>query len=103
LSRFALEVPIFVKVPRAGRLIEAQTTNLSAAGAFFYIGMRLVEGTEVEFTLVVPSELTHTAALPVTCKGRVVRVQQDRPIDRIGIAVTIYSFSFVAAAGASVD
>jgi hypothetical protein len=90
-------------MPRSLSLVEAQTSNLSAGGVFFYLDFKLVEHTEIEFTLVVPAELTRTGAIPVVCKGKVVRVEENRTTRRVGIAAAIYSFSYLAAASATVD
>ncbi|MBV9147098.1 MAG: PilZ domain-containing protein [Acidobacteria bacterium] len=103
LSRFVLELPIFIRVPRSLGLVEAETRDLSAGGVFFYINSKLAVGTEIEFSIVVPQELTHADAIPVSCKGRVVRVQEAGKTRRVGIAAAIYSFHFLAAASASVD
>src|SRR6478752_1015292 len=70
------------------------TQDLSSRGVFFLTDAPLTEGSEIELTLRMPSEITLGQSMPVRCKGRILRVvrptraadsSQDAP--KIGVAV----------------
>ena len=50
------------------------TQNLSARGVFFYSDCPLQEGSSVELTLVMPSQITLVENMGVRCRARVMRV-----------------------------
>jgi hypothetical protein len=86
--RFALNLPVEVKTKtRAGETV-SETRDVSARGVFFYMETKPEEGSEVEFTLTLPPEITLTQALRIHCSGRVVRVD-DSGEKRVGIAAAI--------------
>ncbi|MBI2678873.1 MAG: PilZ domain-containing protein [Candidatus Koribacter versatilis] len=86
--RFPLTLPVAVKVKTAERKeIVSETRNVSARGVFFSMDAAPEEGSEVEFTLTLPPEITLTEALRIHCAGRVVRVSKDG--NKFGIAAAI--------------
>jgi hypothetical protein len=50
------------------------TQDLSSRGAFLFTSMALSEGTEIELTLKMPSEITLGESMRVRCRGRVLRI-----------------------------
>ena len=73
-QRFAFNLPVSLRdVPTA---IEGMgfTQDLSSRGAFLFTDMALTEGTEIELTLNMPSEITLGNNMRVRCRGRVLRV-----------------------------
>jgi hypothetical protein len=87
--RFPLSLPVSVKVKSAGKdEIVSQTRDVSARGVFFYMESAPEEGSEVEFTLTLPPEITLTEALRIHCTGRVVRIDQGSG-QNFGIAAAI--------------
>src|SRR5574337_2195490 len=73
--RFALSVPVSLRVKSAeARTVEAQTRDVSAHNAFFFTEAAPEVGSELEFTLTLPAEVTLTQSFLVHCKGKVVRV-----------------------------
>lgn len=50
------------------------TQDLSSRGVFFLTDAPLSEGSEIEVTLRMPSEITLGPSMPVRCKGRILRV-----------------------------
>ena len=92
--RFALTLPVAVRV-RAKDEIVSETSNVSARGVFFYLESAPDEGSEVEFTLTLPPEITLTEALRIHCSGRVIRI--DRAGEhRFGIAAAIDKYDLSA-------
>ena len=87
--RFPLSLPVAVKVKTAGKSeVVSETRNVSARGVFFYMESAPAEGSEVEFTLTLPPEITLTEALRIHCSGRVVRIDRGSGA-KFGIAAAI--------------
>lgn len=90
--RFPLALPVAVKVkPEADEKeaeVVSQTRNVSARGVFFFMESAPAEGSEVEFTLTLPPEITLTEALRIHCSGHVVRVDKGAG-SKVGIAAAI--------------
>jgi len=94
-QRFALRLPVVVRSSEGGLKEESsQTRDVSARGAFFFLENRLPEGTPIEMTLTLPSEITLTESIKVRCKGRVVRVFDEAPGGKVGTAVIIEQYDF---------
>jgi hypothetical protein len=92
--RFPLNLPVAVKVKTADlKEVVSQTRNVSARGVFFTMEAAPAEGTEVEFTLTLPPEITLTEALRIHCTGRVVRVDKDGTKFGIAAAIDKYDLS----------
>ena len=93
--RFALRLPVAVKFTNgAAQEQDAQTKDVSARGVYFFVDSDLAEGSDVEFTLTLPPEITLTESIRVRCKGRVVRVDESGP--RVGVAAVIEQYEFLA-------
>jgi hypothetical protein len=94
--RFALKLPISIRCEN-GYISEvpAETRDVSAQGVFFYTNTKLAEGSRVEFTLTLPPEITLTESIRVRCRGRVVRVDDDRTDAQTGMAAIIEQYDFV--------
>jgi PilZ domain len=89
------------------------TQDLSSRGVFFFTDVRLTEGTEIELTLRMPSEITLGESMPVRCRARVLRVV--RPVTstsnvlsggvdtetKIGVAVRLESYEYLSASESS--
>jgi hypothetical protein len=90
--RFALTLPVAVR--DQGREEIASTRDISSRGICFYTDRRLETGSEVEFTLTLPPEITMTEAIQVHCKGRVVRVEELQT-GKIAVAAQINQYQFM--------
>ena len=101
LPRFPLEMPVWLRLPGSDATVHAKTRDVSASGVFFYVNCEIREESEIEFTMTLPPELTRTAAIQVSCKGKVVRVQNDAVTGRVGIAAAIHSYDFLAQAAST--
>ena len=93
--RFALQLPVSVKYVEGAKEQIAQTRDVSARGVFFYMDSNVKVGSDLEFTLTLPSEITLTDSIRVRCKGKVVRVE-DRGAERIGVAAAIDQYDFIS-------
>lgn len=95
LSRLLLEVPMQIALVDEGEIVSGQTSNVSAQGIFFRTTASCFNlDQEVECVLVLPETLTLTTQpIFVGCRGRVVRVQQDKP-DTVGVAIEVSSYDF---------
>jgi hypothetical protein len=90
--RIPIQVPVSVK-SSDGRVEEAaQTRDLSTAGVFVYTNSRLKEGSELELVLVLPPEVTFAERRWVCCQASVVRVEENRKGENVGVAAVIKRF-----------
>src|SRR6201998_3605091 len=84
------------------------TQDLSSRGVFFYTDAPLTEGSEIELTLRMPSEITLGESMPVRCRGRILRIvrpvagagrplpEADRTETKIGVAVRFDGYEYLA-------
>jgi hypothetical protein len=93
--RFALKLPMSVKSPAGQQELPAETKDVSARGVFFYVDTDVSAGSEIEFTLTLPPEITLTESIRVHCVGKVVRVDPPAPGNQVGIAAAIEQYNFV--------
>src|ERR1700752_1037459 len=88
-----LSLPVNVRLPitREPGSYNGQTPDISTRGVYFMMQKDLAPGTEVDFTLTLPAEITRGTEVFVRAHGRVVRVdkQQDEEHESIGIAAVL--------------
>ena len=97
--RFALRLPVSVNYNgNPGPAIAAQTRDVSARGICFYLEAPLVMGSEIDFTLTLPPEITLTESIRVRCKGKVVRVEANTADSKVPVAAVIDEYEFLAEA-----
>lgn len=96
MPRLHLEVLVRVRIPQAAAEIFGESRNVSAGGIFFVTSSDLMEaGQELECVLVLPEKLTMaTAPIPVTVRGRVLRIHRQPQEERVGVALEVYSYDF---------
>lgn len=90
-QRFAFNLPLSLR--DASTAVEGMgfTQDLSSRGAFLFTDMALTEGTEIELTLKMPSEITLGNSMRVRCRGLVLRV--TNPAESWGAAASADSRS----------
>jgi hypothetical protein len=77
------------------------TQDLSSRGVFFLTDAPLIEGSEIELTVRMPSEITLGETMPVRCKGRILRVQRPASAlptaiqTKIGVAVRFDCYEYL--------
>ena len=95
--RFSLRLPISVKYQDGTEVEKAATTrDVSARGICFLMDSPIGEGSEIEFTLTLPPEITLTESIRVRCKGRVVRTDQRNGNGDLSIAAVIDEYEFLS-------
>ena len=95
--RFALRLPVSVNYSgNSGPAISAQTRDVSARGICFYLEAPLTVGSEIDFTLTLPPEITLTESIRVRCKGKVVRVDNSSADDKVAVAAVIEEYEFLS-------
>src|SRR5205823_8451192 len=95
--RFALRLPVSVNSGgNGGGALSAQTRDVSARGICFYMDSPLTAGSEIEFTLTLPPEITLTESIRVRCKGKVVRVEPGMTDAKVPVAAVIDEYEFLS-------
>jgi hypothetical protein len=95
-QRFDFQLPVVIRVKGSDHEQPGFTQDVSAKGVFFYTHGKVSEGTEVELTLVMPSEITLTESMPVRCRGKVLRVAELEPASqKIGVAVELQGYEYL--------
>jgi PilZ domain-containing protein len=94
--RFPLKLPVSVKSPIGGEAA-AHTRDVSARGVCFYLDSpQLEKGSNIEFTLTLPPEITMTESIRVRCRGTVVRVETAGNDGRAAVAAQIEKYEFLS-------
>lgn len=94
--RFPLRLPVTVNHgENAQQQDVGQLRDVSARGICFYVESSIAEGTNIGFTLTLPPEITLTESIRVQCKGRVLRVENSRPDNRMAVAAVIEEYEFL--------
>ena len=103
-QRFPYLLPLSLRQPAASLEGVGFTQDLSSRGVFFFTDSPLTEGTEIEITLRMPSEITLGESMPVRCRGRILRVvpssaklnsDSSRPGAKIGVAVRLDGYEYL--------
>jgi hypothetical protein len=98
-KRFPLELPIKIQKAEEGAQHSGVTGNLSAAGVYMRADATLEVGSNVEFEIVLPPEVTGAKEpVIVQCRGRVVRTDEPgggNAKQARGVACVIDSYDFV--------
>jgi len=95
--RFALRLPVSVTYSENGSQEKtAQTRDVSARGICFYLDSAITAGSAIEFTLTLPPEITLTESIRVRCKGKVVRVDNNGPANKVAVAAVIDEYEFLS-------
>ena len=98
-KRFPLELPIKIHKAEETGQHAGVTGNLSAAGVYIRADAALEVGSNVEFEIALPPEVTGAKDnVIVQCRGRVVRTDEPasgKAADSRGVACVIDSYDFV--------
>jgi len=101
-QRFPYLLPLSLRQP--GTSVEGVgfTQDLSSRGVFFFTNAALTEGSEIELTLRMPSEITLGASMPVRCRGHILRVlrpasssDSSHAEPKIGVAVRLECYEYL--------
>ncbi len=103
-QRFPYLLPLSLRQPAASLEGVGFTQDLSSRGVFFFTDSPLIEGTEIEITLRMPSEITLGESMPVRCRGRILRVvrssaklnsDSSHGEAKIGVAVRLDGYEYL--------
>jgi PilZ domain len=96
--RFTMNLPMRV-LPREskGAEVEAHTRDVSYRGLYFLADANFKIGTEIEFDLILPQQITQSGDVSIHCVGEVVRIEPTEN-GRVGIAAKISRYEFMPAA-----
>ncbi|HKV27952.1 MAG TPA: PilZ domain-containing protein [Candidatus Acidoferrales bacterium] len=99
--RYDLALPVIVQLPvnREAAPHNGQTRDISTRGVYFMLHKDLQPGTELDFTLTLPAEITQGTEVFVRAHGRVVRVDRkgeaENPSENVGVAAVIERYDII--------
>jgi PilZ domain len=95
--RYDLSLPVAVRMPNAPEPRAGKTRDISTRGVYFTLDETLDAGMELDFTLTLPSEMTHDTDVLIRARGRVVRVEPGvaNRHPEVGIAAVIERYDIV--------
>ena len=96
--RFTMSLPMRV-LPREakGREMNAHTRDVSYRGLYFLADANFKVGSEIEFVITLPQQVTRSGDVNIRCLGEVVRIEPTEN-GKAGIAAKISRYEFVPAA-----
>src|ERR1700674_1061023 len=96
--RFTMSLPMRV-FPREskGREMDARTRDVSYRGLYFLADANFKVGSEIEFVITLPEQVTQSGDVNIRCQGQIVRVEPTEN-GRVGIAAKIERYEFLPAA-----
>ena len=94
-QRFDFHLPVSIRQCGCDTEEPGFTQNISARGAFIYTDRQITQGSDIELTLMMPSEITLTENMRVRCRGKVLRATQPTPSSRVGLAVHLEGYEFL--------
>lgn len=97
--RYDLSLPVNIRLPinREPRSHSGHTRDISTRGVYFMTQRELAPGTEIDFTLTLPTEITRGAEVLVRAHGRVIRVDKrvEEDQDAVGVAAVIERYDII--------
>ncbi|HMI51778.1 MAG TPA: PilZ domain-containing protein [Candidatus Saccharimonadales bacterium] len=99
--RFTMTLPLRIS-PRKNQNPElvSETRDVSYQGIFFLSETNFQLGSEIEFVITLPQQITQSGEVNIRCQGKIIRVQSN-PKGLTGIAAKIEHYEFVPAASAA--
>jgi hypothetical protein len=95
--RFNMTLPLRV-LPNEphGSELTAQTRDVSYRGLYFLTEIKFPVGSEIEFVITLPEQVTQSGDVNIRCLGQIVRVEPATN-GRMGIAAKIERYEFMPA------
>ena len=96
IRRFALQLPVRI-TEHSGESVpaSAHSRDVSSHGICFFCDSAMEPGSPIEFTLILPSDITMSAPLSVRCSGRVLRVERQHS-RKFAVAAAITEYEFLS-------
>lgn len=99
--RFVMTLPLRVLSHESkGSEFTAQTRDVSYRGLYFLADAAFDLGSEIEFVITIPQQVTQSTDVNIRCRGQIVRVQQESD-GRVGVAAKIDRYEFLPAAASA--
>ena len=96
--RFTMSLPMRVFSRESkGREMDAHTRDVSYRGLYFLADANFQVGSEIEFVITLPQQVTQSGDVNIRCLGEVVRIEPTEN-GRAGIAAKIARYEFMPAA-----
>jgi hypothetical protein len=96
--RFTMSLPMRVlSLESEGRELSACTRDLSYRGLYFLADANFKIGSEIDFVITLPEQVTQASDVNIRCQGQIVRVEPTEN-GRVGIAAKIDRYEFLPAA-----
>ena len=94
--RFTMSLPLVVRMPEDGTPLDAtaETRDISFRGLYFTLDKSCKAGSNLEFVLTLPKEITMAGDVQIRCIGEVIRVD-DQHAGKCGIAARIDKYDFL--------
>lgn len=95
--RFNMTLPMRV-LPHEpqGSVLTAQTRDVSYRGLYFLAETNFPVGSEIEFVITLPEQVTQSGDVNIRCLGQIVRVEPTTN-GRMGVAARIERYEFMPA------
>lgn len=98
--RYDLALPLVVHLPVTEQSPHnGQTRDISTRGVYFTLQKELIPGTELDFTLTLPAEVTQGTEVFVRAHGRVVRIDRETEPEsataNVGVAAVIERYDII--------
>jgi hypothetical protein len=87
-ARVPWQLPASASFRGSGRA-QVELKDISSRGLFFFTQAKVEENSKLEIVLMMPPELRQFSHQWVCCQATVVRVEEDKPNQRIGVAAVI--------------
>jgi PilZ domain len=88
VPRVLWQLPASVTFPDSGRG-QVELKDVSSRGLFFFSPAKVEENSKLEIVLIMPPELQQFSRQWVCCQATVVRVEEDKAQQKIGVAAII--------------
>jgi len=86
--RVQWQLPASVNFGDSGRA-QVELKDISSRGLFFFTQAKVEENSKLEIVLMMPPELGQLGQQWVCCQATVVRVEEDKPGKKVGVAAVI--------------
>ncbi len=95
--RYDLSLPVSVRVPALAEPRAGKTRNISTRGVYFMLDETLSTGSELDFRLTLPSQITQDTDVIIQAHGRVVRVEPNPEgmTTGVGIAAVFEKYEII--------
>lgn len=97
--RYELSLPVVVRTPVEEKVEphNGQTRDISTRGVYFVIDHELAPGSELDFMLTLPTEITRGTEVFIRAQGKVVRVdrKEENGQQRVGVAAVIQKYDII--------